>query len=231
VIEDYQPSEKSNLELVAKEVLATLSLGLLYPFGILKSKQKTTRTKELRTVVLVHGYTANKSNLFPLAAYLRFKGHKVLFYDYRTHEGVERSAINLKNFLKKHVKGGRIDLVCHSMGGVVARAYLQLLGGTRRVDRCITLGSPHKGTYNAYWIPTKVGNELRPDSTLIKKLHQTQEKCFPVKMTSIIAGSDNIIIPRFHSAHEESIHIPDIGHNGLLFSINVMKTISNYLQK
>ena len=117
------------------------------------------------------------------------------------------------------------------MGGVVARAYLQLLGGTRRVERCITLGSPHKGTYNAYWIPTKVGNELRPDSSLIKKLHQTQEECAPVKMTSIIAGSDNIIIPRVNSAHEEAIHISDIGHKGLLLSPRVMKTISNYLRK
>jgi triacylglycerol esterase/lipase EstA (alpha/beta hydrolase family) len=116
------------------------------------------------------------------------------------------------------------------MGGIVARTYLQLLGGSRRVDQCITLASPHKGTYNAYWIPTKVGDELRPDSKLIKKLHETKEMSKDVKITSIVAGSDNIIIPRVNSSFEKSIHIPNIGHNGLLLSPKVMSTIVKCLK-
>ena len=227
---DYERSEKKNGELIARELLAVLSLGILYPFGLFKSKQKTKRKKELRTIVLLHGYIANKSTLYPLAAYLKIKGHKVLFYNYPSHRGVENAAVNFREYLKKHVKGGRIDLVCHSMGGIVARTYLQLLGGSRRVDQCITLASPHKGTYNAYWIPTKVGDELRPDSKLIKKLHETKEMSKDVKITSIVAGSDNIIIPRLNSSFEKSIHIPNIGHNGLLLSPKVMSTIAKCLK-
>ena len=230
MVVDYEPSEKKNGELIARELLATLSLGILYPFGLFKSNRKTKRKKDQRTIVLLHGYVANKSNFYPLAAYLKLKGHKVLFYDYPSRHGVEKAAINFREYLRKHVKGGRIDLICHSMGGVVARTYLQLLGGSRRVDKCITLGSPHKGTYNAYWIPTKVGDELRPDSKLIKKLHETQEMCKNVKVTSIVAGSDNIIIPRVNSSHQNSIHIPHVGHNGLLLSPKVMSTIVKCLK-
>lgn len=230
MIVDYEPSDKKNAELIARELLAVLSLGLLYPFGMFKSKRKTKRIKEQRTIVLLHGYVANKSNFYPLAAYLKLRGHKVLFYDYPSRHGVEKAAINFREYLRKHVRGGRIDLICHSMGGIVARTYLQLLGGARRVDKCITLGSPHKGTYNAYWIPTKVGAELRPDSKLIKKLHETQDISSDVKMTSIVAGSDNIIIPRVNSSHQESIHIPHTGHNSLLLSPKVMSTILGCLK-
>jgi hypothetical protein len=48
------------------------------------------------------------------------------------------------------------------LGGLVARVYLQQLGGARRVDHCITLATPHQGTYNSYWVASRVGRDLRP---------------------------------------------------------------------
>lgn len=41
-------------------------------------------------------------------------------------------------------KNTKVDLLCHSHGGLVARAYLTKYG-TGRVARCITLGTPHHG--------------------------------------------------------------------------------------
>lgn len=41
-------------------------------------------------------------------------------------------------------QGGKIDLLCHSHGGLVGRAYLAKYGGDR-VGRLITLGTPHHG--------------------------------------------------------------------------------------
>jgi triacylglycerol lipase len=231
LIDDYRPSQKKRRVLISKELLASASLGLLYPFGLGQSDRKASRIKDQRTVVMIHGWGANRSNLYPLAAYLRLQGvKKILFYDYPSRLGVERAAVHLRDYLKKHVKGGRIDLVCHSMGGIVARVYLQLLGGHRRVDHCITLGTPHKGTYNAYWIPTKVGDELRPDSDLIKKLEKTEYLNSRTQVTSIVAGSDNIIIPRVNSGHQNSIHVPDVGHLGMLLSRRVMSEVLSCLR-
>jgi pimeloyl-ACP methyl ester carboxylesterase len=139
-------------------------------------------------------------------------------------------ARRLKEFLRKHVRGGKIDLVCHSMGGVVSRMYLQELGGHRRVERCITLGTPHRGTYNAYWIPARVGRELRPDSPLIKRLSISRDQSASVRFTSIVAGSDNIVIPRVFSANEETIHVPDLGHLGLMFSPTVFRAVGDALR-
>ena len=127
------------------------------------------------------------------------------------------------------MRGGRIDLVCHSLGGVVARSWLQELGGARRVDRCITLSSPHRGTYGAYWVASRIGRELRPDSPIIQRLEATRAAAERVKFTSIVAGSDNIVFPRVFAAHEELIHVPDIGHVGMLFSPRVLRAVADRL--
>jgi hypothetical protein len=230
MIKDFEPSKKKSRVLIARELAASLAIGLMYPFGLWSSAKTPLRKKDQRTLVLLHGYAGNRSTLYPLAAYLRLRGiNRILFYDYPSRFGAEQAAIGLREFLRKNVQGGRVDLVCHSMGGVVARIYLQLLGGERRVDHCITLGTPHKGTYNAYWIPTRVGDELRPDSVLIKKLNETQDQLKQVKIISIIGGSDNIILPRVFSTHVEAVHIPDTGHLGLLVSKKVMEEVARRL--
>ena len=227
---DFPPSKRPTGELVARELASLLGSMLLYPFGLGRQNKRTPRRREQRTIVLVHGYLANRSTLLPLATYLRLRGLKpVLAYDYRSSDGIEQAAIGLRDFLKRSVRGGRIDLVCHSLGGVVARCYLQELGGARRVDRCITLSSPHRGTYNAYWVPSRVGRELRPDSELLARLEATRDRAAEVRFTSIVAGSDNIILPRVFAGGEDLVHLPDLGHIGMLFSPRVFSAVAERL--
>jgi triacylglycerol lipase len=227
VIEDYPSSERPAWQLIGRELLSLTAASLLFPFGLRPSKRRTSRQATQRTVVLVHGYMANRSTFLALSTYLRARGVKqVLSFDYRSQDGVEKGARALKEYLRRHVRGGRIDLVCHSLGGLVARVYLQELGGARRVDRCITIGTPHRGTYNAYWVASRVGRELRPDSVLLRRLELTQSKAAGVRFTSIVAGSDNIIIPRVFSANEETVHVPHLGHVGILFSPTAFREIA-----
>jgi triacylglycerol lipase len=235
MIADLPPSTRRARELVAKEAAAFVGLGLLYPFGIARARaKKTPRVAEQRTIILVHGYLANRATMLPLAAYLKLRGltrgGQLLSFDYESARGIEPSARALKEFLRERVRGGRIDLVCHSLGGVVARCYLQELGGARRVDRCITLSSPHRGTYGAYWVASRVGRELRPDSLLMQRLAKTHQNGERVRFTSIVAGSDNIVFPRVFAQHgEELVHVPDVGHAGMLFSPRVLKTVADRL--
>jgi pimeloyl-ACP methyl ester carboxylesterase len=232
MIQDYPPSERPPWQLIGIEALAVLASSILLPFGARPSTRRVARRREQRTVVFVHGYLSNRSNFFPLSAYLRAQGVKqVLQFNYRSGDGVERSAIALKHYLRQHVPGGRVDLVCHSMGGLVARVYLQELGGARRVDRCVTLGTPHRGTYNAYWLTSRVGRELRPDSALLARIHASRKKAARVRFISVVAESDNIIIPRVFSAREKTIRVPDIGHLGMMFSPTVYRAVAQVLLK
>jgi triacylglycerol lipase len=230
-VRDFPPSDQSASRLICGELLAIAASGLLYPFGIAASTKRTPRRQEQRTVVLVHGYLGNRSSFYPLAAYLKARHvGPLLSFGYSSAQGIEGAALQLRESLRRRIGGGRIDLVCHSLGGLVARAWLQLLGGARRVDRCIMLGSPQRGTYNAYWLVSRVGRELRPDSPLIDRLHSTRAAACGVRFSSIVAGSDNIVIPRvFCTADEDVVRVPDVGHMGLLFSPSVFRAVHDRL--
>jgi pimeloyl-ACP methyl ester carboxylesterase len=43
----------------------------------------------------------------------------------------------------------RVVFICHSMGGLVARWYIQREGGAEITGKLITLGTPHRGALNA----------------------------------------------------------------------------------
>jgi triacylglycerol lipase len=231
MLRDHPPSTLATWRLVAREVAALLAAGALMPFGSWSSARRTPRRREQRTVVLVHGYLANRSTLYPLAAYLRLRGFEhVLTFNYDSTGGIERAALALRAYLRRHVRGGRVDLVCHSLGGLVARTYVEQLGGARRVDRCITLGTPHQGTYNAYWLWSRVGRELRPDSALLARLHASPAHG-GVRWTSVVARSDNLVVPRVFAEHEEAVVVDDVGHLSMLFAPSVLALVASRLQE
>ncbi len=233
MIKDFDTdSSTPRAAIVLKEILAHIAWGALLPLGIQSSKKRTARESKQRTVVFIHGYVSNRASFFPLSTFLKAVGvGQALSFNYSSKIGVEQAAIQLRDFLKEKVRGGRIDLVCHSLGGVIARVYLQELGGSRRVDRCITLGTPHRGTYNSYWAPTRIGKELKPDSSLMVKLQASRAKAARVKFTSIVGGADNIVIPRVFAADSEDVvHIPNLGHVGMLFSPNAFFEVAKRLK-
>lgn len=85
------------------------------------------------------GYTLNE-NLF------------VFYYDWL--QPIDQSAIDLKDYIDIVINpppGTNIDLIGHSLGGLVGRAYLQNNPGSHRIGQLITVGSPHKGAPQAYY--------------------------------------------------------------------------------
>ncbi|MFH5925364.1 esterase/lipase family protein [Roseomonas xinghualingensis] len=77
-------------------------------------------------------------------------------YDWRRDNRL--SAIRLANFAQRwlsswRMRSGNVDarivLVAHSMGGLVARRYVECLDGWRVVRRLFTIGTPHRGSLDA----------------------------------------------------------------------------------
>lgn len=88
-----------------------------------------------------------------------------------------------------------IDLVGLSMGGLVTRYYVQRLGGMNRVQRFITISSPHQGTRMAY-LSTRPGCvQMRPGSDFLKDLNQDASSLAQLNFTSIWTPLDFIIVP------------------------------------
>lgn len=217
---------------IRREALAFLAHGALLPLGLRRVRVQPERRRDQRTLVFVHGLAANRSGFLPLRAWLRLHGHRrQLAFDYRSAGSVERLALQLKRTIDAGVGGGRIDLVAHSMGGLVARCYLQLLGGARRVDRLVTLGTPHHGTHAATFIPSVLVRQLLPENPFLRHLN-AQPPPDGVRVTSIVAGRDLLIQPvdSARCPFGEHVHFDDLGHLELLFRPEVFAEIATRLR-
>jgi len=86
----------------------------------------------------------------------------VAFYDWR--RPIDEIATNYLKSVLYEARGlsptGKVDIVAHSMGGLVARAYIQSEDYDDEVDQLITLGTPHYGLSDAY-LPWEGGDFSR----------------------------------------------------------------------
>ncbi|MGW4053423.1 esterase/lipase family protein [Streptomyces sp. NPDC004779] len=86
----------------------------------------------------------------------RLPGANVLLFPYDFRRGVAHAALRLRDEIDARLQGlsgseraGRVIVVGHSMGGLVARYWLGPLGGAPDCRALITLGTPHRGAPKA----------------------------------------------------------------------------------
>lgn len=96
--------------------------------GLLKLEQYGTLTDYLRTSL---GYEA---------------GRDLLEFTYDFRQDNRRSAAALGAAIERWGVTEPITIIAHSMGCLIARYYIERLGGKRRVERVVLLGGPHAGT-------------------------------------------------------------------------------------
>jgi len=91
-----------------------------------------------------------------------------------------------------------IDVLGFSMGGVVGRSWIQLLGGHRRTRRFFSVASPQQGTPLAQvcppWLLGGIA-ELKPGSPLLRQLNDSAEILKTVDCHSIYTPTDQIVVP------------------------------------
>lgn len=111
------------------------------------------RTEALdgRVVVLVHGLDEPGGIWDQLAPALANEGHQVVRFDYPNDQSIALSATEFGQSLDQLSARGadRMDLVCHSMGGLVARDTITRNGFEThgiRVERMVTIGTPNQGS-------------------------------------------------------------------------------------
>ncbi len=130
-----------------------------------------------RPVVCVHGLAGHRGNFTPMRAWLAMVG-RTRTYSIGFAPGVdlERMAVALRADIQRIVEvngledDDQVDLVCHSMGGIVARLALEDPATARRVATLVTLGTPHAGTHPARFGGTRHTLALRPGSDIVERL-------------------------------------------------------------
>lgn len=96
------------------------------------------------------------NNLYNELKKAGYEPEKKLFtFPYNWRESNVNTALLLKekiNQVKQTSKSPRVDIIAHSMGGLVARQYIEGDGYENDIDQLITLGTPHRGSPESYLI-------------------------------------------------------------------------------
>ena len=230
----------------------------LYPFGVIADRHDTRERYHLgdlaphqrglvmgdveaagTPILLVHGMVDNRMIFTVLRRRLSRRGFGRVFtinYSPATND-IRAAARDLSGAIEELVaRTGyeRIHVIGHSLGGLIARYYVQRLGGDERVHTLVTLGTPHAGSLLAYGLPVRLGRQLRPGSDLYVELAQPAPGC-RTRFVAIWSDLDQLVLPQRNARIQHpdlrarNVFIRGIGHMSLPVDRRVIHEISTVL--
>ncbi|WP_037681236.1 triacylglycerol lipase [Streptomyces griseus] len=226
------------LKATALELAILTGHLLLYPYGITQERREDTTpgtpspdaprlpTEARPPVVLLHGFIDNRSVFVLLRRSLAQHGRQQIeSLNYSPLTCDIRTAAEL---LGRHIEeicartgSERVDVVGHSLGGLIARYYVQRLGGDLRVDTLVTLGTPHAGTRVAPLANAHpIVRQMRPGSEVMEELSLPAQGC-RTRFVSFWSDLDHVMDPletaRIDHADllAENVQVTGVGHLAL----------------
>ncbi|GCB43049.1 triacylglycerol lipase [Streptomyces sp. NL15-2K] len=174
-------------------------------------------------VLLVHGLADGASVIPPLERELRGDGVgpfvpvacNVFGPDIRT---AARALGDQVELVRAGSDGRAAVVIGYSLGGLIARYYVQRLGGDTHVPLVITLATPHGGTATALLAPAHpLLRQLRPGSELLTELTEPAVGC-RTRFVAFHSDLDEAVIPaaRGRIDHPDlearNVLVPGVGH-------------------
>ena len=188
------------------------------------------RTHGPRPIIVLHGYAMNRANFLPLAFRLARACLGPIFgFEYWTLGRTAAAARRLGWFIdevRAATGAAEVDVIGHSMGGVVGRYYVSLAGGDGIVRNLVTLGSPHTGTEISRIGLGHPTRELVLGSVLLTRLAaaplpaRTRVTVVWSRGDALVPGARQLAFPG-----AEVIMYPDLGHVALLGSRRVARAV------
>ncbi len=178
-------------------------------------------------VLLVPGYSLSRNGFLVLAYALRRRGFPWVWAV--NNRPLSAPAPLLAATLARRVEqlcaatgAPKVDIVAHSMGGLLAAYYVRHLGGQDRVRRIVTLGTPWKGSAGAVFAIGRQALDLMPGSEFLASLDR-----LPPGVTSIWSPHDTIVMPPDSALHRDArmVEVPWTGHHALLLSGTVLREV------
>ncbi|WP_027715622.1 triacylglycerol lipase [Desulfuromonas sp. TF] len=223
-------------KLITTETLLLFVTVLLHPLGWFSFKEKPATDGGDTPVLLLHGLFHNRACWLWARFRLRNRGYKALYainlppwYDVeRLTERVSKKVDELR-----HSSGvDKIHLVGHSMGGMIARNYIQLRGGEQKVEACVLLSCPNGGSKLVPFALTPLGKHLLPGSEFLQRLAAAPLPT-EVRLTAIVNRHDNMILPFENGrlAGVRNIELTGMGHASVLYRSRAIEAIAQSIRE
>ena len=141
----------------------------------------------------------------PMMGYFWWEGSRRTYaVGFEERSSLESMAVELRRLvtevsLVNGLSGPKtVDLVAHSMGGIVCRLAMEDEETRHRIRRFVTLGTPHSGTHAARFLATQSALALRPESSLLERLDRQLPWPGPPlwpQTTAYWSRSDIVLLP------------------------------------
>jgi Predicted acetyltransferases and hydrolases with the alpha/beta hydrolase fold len=192
-------------------------------------------------ILLVHGIMDNRSVFTVFRRSLRRRGFGAVHaVNYSLFTGDIRTAAHeLRGHverLRERTGAEKVHIVGHSLGGTIARYYVQRMGGAAAVDTLVTLGSPHSGTLTAHLLPTPLARQLRPGSELLEELRLPAPGC-STRFLVVWSRMDQMILPQRNARlvhpdlHVDELELRDVGHLSLPIDSRTVRWVATHLAR
>ncbi len=186
-------------------------------------------------VVLVHGYTQTRADFLRIARRLRrSQVGQIYGFNYNWAKSIDLSGADLGKFIAQVLSetgAPHVDLVCHSQGGLLARALLAHSPGVG-LRRVVTLGSPHHGVVFKGPLVGESGRQMRAGSEFLVALARQQ---IAVPFLSLFSTHDNIVHPPTTSSVAaqggQDAVVGDCGHLTLMFDGATLDRMAAFLEQ
>lgn len=197
----------------------------------------TSLSSPRNPVFLVHGLMDTSHKMRKIAAHLRGLGWQVADIDLTANNGdtplevlAQQLAVKIDRTFAPHQP---IDLLGFSMGGLVSRYYVQRLGGIDRIQRLVTISTPHRGTIAANFSMRRGCIQMRPDRDFIRDLNRDVDLLKQLNFTSLWTPFDAIILPPSSSrlGIGTELKIPVLTHPLMVSDRRVLAAIATALSQ
>lgn len=149
-------------------------------------------------VVLIHGFVCNRGFWAPWLRRLRQGGHPCVAVNLEPlFTSIDDYVPLVDEAVRKVTECSGLPpvLVCHSMGGLVARAWLRKMQASGRIRQLVTIGSPHRGTWLGRFSSMPNGRQMQLHSAWLRELEQAEQALPRPPATCWYSNCDNIVFP------------------------------------
>ncbi|MCA9673701.1 MAG: alpha/beta fold hydrolase [Myxococcales bacterium] len=191
-------------------------------------------------VLLIHGFLGTRGSMYLLEHRLVEDGFVVVSFNIGTLNvrDIRRSAFMIHRKIERilaQTPFQKIDIVGHSMGGLIGLYYVKKLGGHERVRRLVMMGTPLRGTWAALAGVATLGLwstsswQLLPRSRFLDELAQGP---LPpgVEIATLAAARDWVVPLKTTRLPGTSAVTVPLGHSSLVVSEDVYRRLIGILR-